>query len=410
MTAATLTSPGDALTRRRRVTTLLVLGLLAGLGPFTIDLYLPAFPEVKGEFATTDAAVQLTLSATTLGFAFGQLVVGPLSDRIGRRAPLLIATSVHVLASVGVALAPDIVSLSLLRIVQGFGAAAGTVVAMAMVRDLFSGKKLTTALSRLALVIGIAPIAAPVVGSWLLGILHWRGLFWVLAAYAVLVIVLQLLFLRETLPPPLRHVPGHSTLRQRYRSVLTDRVFVGVAIIGASIFGGMFAYLATSSLLLQEVYGFSPSGFGLIFALCSVAVLIGTQSAGRAANRWGAQWVLAVSTSLLIVGASLIVVLDLAGLGILGLVPPLALFAFAFGLSMPCVQTLALAGHRGEAGTAASLLGALNMSIAGLVSPIVGLFRIENAIPMGVIMLICGVLATASLWLVVRPRQVPAIE
>jgi DHA1 family bicyclomycin/chloramphenicol resistance-like MFS transporter len=401
--------PGDALSPSRRFTTLLVLGLLAGLGPFTIDLYLPAFPAVKDEFATTDAVVQLTLSATTIGFALGQLIVGPLSDRIGRRRPLLIATTVHVIASVGVATAPDVTTLMLLRVLQGFGAAAGTVVAMAMVRDLFSGSRLVTALARLALVIGIAPIAAPVIGSWLLGVLHWRGLFWVLAAYAVLVIGLQLVFLRETLPPHLRHEPGHTTLRQRYRAVLGDRVFVGVAVIGASIFGGMFAYLSTSSLLLQEVYGFTPGEFGLIFALCSVAVLIGTQTAARAANRWGAQWVLAVSTALLIIAASTIVVLDVAGLGILGLVPPLALYAFAFGSSMPCVQSLALANHGREAGTAASLLGALNMSIAGLVSPVVGLFRIENAIPMGIVMLVCGVLATCSLWLVVRPRQVQPV-
>ncbi len=402
--------PGDQLTRSRRITTLVVLGLLAGLGPFTIDLYLPAFPELKHEFATTDATVQLTLSATTLGFALGQLIVGPLSDRVGRRRPLLVATSVHVIASVGVALAPDIASLLALRVLQGFGAAAGTVVAMAMVRDLFSGKRLVTALSRLALVIGLAPIAAPVLGSWLLGILHWRGLFWVLAGYAVLVIVLQVVFLRETLPKHLRTLPGHSTLRQRYRAVLTDRVFVGVAIIGASVFGGMFAYLSTSSLLLQEVYGFSAGEFGLIFALCSLGVLAGTQTAGRAANRVGPQWVLSVSTGLLVVAAILIVTLDLAGGGVAGLVPPLILYAFAFGLSMPCVQSLALANHAREAGTAASLLGALNMSIAGLISPVVGLFRIENAIPMGVVMLACGVLATCALWLVVQPRRVAPIE
>ncbi|WP_249295673.1 multidrug effflux MFS transporter [Agrococcus sp. Marseille-Q4369] len=403
-------APGESMSRGRRFRVLLVLGLLAGLGPFTIDLYLPAFPAVKDTFATTDAMVQLTLSATTLGFALGQLVVGPLSDRVGRRGPLLVATSVHAVASVGVAIAPDIATLLALRVVQGFGAAAGTAVAIAMVRDLFGGRRLTTALSRLALVIGIAPIAAPVIGSWLMGVMEWRGLFWVLAAYAVAVIGLQLLVLRETLPAHLRQPGTRVPLRQQYRAVLTDRVFVGVAIIGASIFGGMFAYLSTSSLLLQEVYGFTPGQFGLVFAICSVAVLCGTQSAGVAANRWGAQWVLAVSTALLIVGATLIVVLDVAGAGVPGLVPPLALFAFAFGLSMPCVQTLALANHSREAGTAASLLGALNMSIAGLVSPIVGLFRVESAVPMGVIMLACGVLATLSLWLVVRPREVPPIE
>ncbi|MCR8670379.1 multidrug effflux MFS transporter [Agrococcus sp. HG114] len=403
-------SPGDGLSRGRRFSTLLVLGLLAGLGPFTIDLYLPAFPAVKDAFATTDAVVQLTLSATTLGFALGQLVMGPLSDRVGRRRPLLVATGVHVAASVGVALAPDIGTLLLLRIVQGFGAAAGTAVAIAMVRDLFGGRRLTTALSRLALVIGIAPIAAPVIGSWLLAVLDWRGLFWVLAGYAVAVIGLQLVFLRETLPPHLRRGGGPATLARQYRAVLSDRVFVGVAIIGASVFGGMFAYLSTSSLLLQEVYGFTPGQFALVFAICSVAVLVGTQSAAAAANRWGAQWVLAASTAVLVVAAALIVVLDVAGLGVAGLVPPLALYAFAFGLSMPCVQTLALQSHSREAGTAASLLGALNMSIAGLVSPLVGLFRVESAVPMGAIMLACGALAATSLWLVVRPRRVPPID
>jgi DHA1 family bicyclomycin/chloramphenicol resistance-like MFS transporter len=403
-------APGESLSPGRRFRVLLVLGLLAGLGPFTIDLYLPAFPALKDTFATTDAMVQLTLSATTTGFALGQLVVGPLSDRVGRRVPLLVATSVHAVASVGVAMAPDIGTLLALRVVQGFGAAAGTVVAMAMVRDLFGGRRLTTALSRLALVIGIAPIAAPVIGSWLIGITEWRGLFWVLAAYAVVVIGLQLLVLRETLPPHLRHPSTRVPLREQYRAVLGDRVFVGVAVIGASIFGGMFAYVSSSPLLLQEVYGLTAGEFGLVFAIGSVAVLCGTQSAGVAANRWGAQWVLAVSTGLLIVGASLIVVLDAAGAGVAGLVPPLAMFTFAFGLSLPCVQTLALRAHGREAGTAASLLGGLNMSVAGLVGPLVGIFRIESAVPMGLIMLACGVVATLSLWLVVRPRSVPPTE
>lgn len=402
--------PTEGLSRRRRITTLVVLGMLAGLGPFTIDLYLPAFPALKDDFGTTDASIQLTLSATTVGFAFGQLVMGPLSDRIGRRIPLLVATSVHVLASVGVAIAPDLTTLSILRVVQGFGAAAGTVVAMAMVRDLFGGRQLVTALSRLALVIGIAPIAAPVVGSWLLGFVEWRGLFWVLAGYALLVIVLQALFLRETLPERLRQAAGPAVLRERYRRVLTDRVFLGVAVIGASMFGGMFAYISTASLLLQEVYGFTPGGFGAVFAVCSVGVVVGTQLAARFANRWGPQWVLAVSTALLVASAAAIVVLDLAGLGVTGLVPPLVVFAFAFGLSMPCVQTLALMDHPNEAGTAASLLGALNMSIAGAVAPIVGLFRVTDAVPMGIAMLVCGLLAVASLWLVVRPRQVPPIS
>ncbi|MGO1393872.1 MFS transporter, partial [Agrococcus casei] len=159
-----------SLSRSRQIVTLVTLGLLTGLGPFTIDLYLPAFPQLREDFGVADGQVQLTLAATTLGFALGQLVVGPLSDRIGRRIPLLAANSVHVLASLGVAMAPDIEVLSLLRILQGLGAAGGAVVAMAMVRDLFSGDRLIVALSRLMLVQGAAPVVAPIVGSLLLSV------------------------------------------------------------------------------------------------------------------------------------------------------------------------------------------------------------------------------------------------
>jgi DHA1 family bicyclomycin/chloramphenicol resistance-like MFS transporter len=407
---STVVHPGDSLTRRQRVVYILVLGALTALGPFTIDLYLPAFPKIEADLAVSTAAIQLTLTATTLGFAFGQLLVGPWSDRVGRRLPLILATTVHILASLGVALAPDLAWLLAFRVLQGFGAAAGAVVAMATVRDLFGGYPLVRMLSRLALVNGLAPIAAPVIGSQLLLVMPWRGLFFVLAGYGVLVVVAASLFIIETLPPARRVDPGHATLRQRYRVLFADRVFVGVAIIGGMSFSGLFAYLSASPFLFQDVYGLDPQGYGLLFAVNSIGVVAGVQISARLAKRIPPQWILSVSTIVLFTAAIAIIVLDLAGAGFLGTVIPLWFFITACGFGFPMVQALALANHGKEAGTAASVLGAMNFGLAGLLSPIVGLFGIANAVPMGAVMAVTSLVSIASLWFIVQPRTVPALS
>lgn len=407
---STVVHPGDSLTRRQRVVYVLVLGALTALGPFTIDLYLPAFPKIEADLAVSTAAIQLTLTATTLGFAFGQLLVGPWSDRVGRRLPLILATTVHILASLGVALAPDLTWLLAFRVLQGFGAAAGAVVAMATVRDLFGGYPLVRMLSRLALVNGLAPIAAPVIGSQLLLVMPWRGLFFVLAGYGVLVVVAASLFIIETLPPARRVEPGHATLGQRYRVLFTDRVFVGVAIIGGMSFSGLFAYLSASPFLFQDVYGLDPQGYGLLFAANSIGIVAGVQISARLAKRIPPQWILSVSTVVLFAAAIAIIVLDLAGAGFFGTVIPLWFFITACGFGFPMVQALALANHGKEAGTAASVLGAMNFGLAGLLSPIVGLFGIANAVPMGAVMAATSLVSIASLWFIVQPRTVPALS
>ncbi|GAA2175211.1 multidrug effflux MFS transporter [Agrococcus versicolor] len=405
-----VTHPGDLLTRRRRTATIVVLGLLTALGPFTIDLYLPAFPVLAEDIGATDGQVQLTLAATTLGFALGQLVLGPLSDRLGRRWPLVATSSLHVLTSIGIAVAPDIEVLTVLRVLQGIGAAGGAVVAMAMVRDLFSGRSLVRYLSRLALIMGLAPILAPVIGSWLLGVTQWRGIFWVLALYGAVVILLVSTLLRETLPPERRLRTSGMGALGSYRRVLGDRRFIGVAIIGSSGFAGIFAYLSTSPLLLQEVYGLSATQFGGVFALCSVGVFVGVQTSSRLATRFGPQWVLAGSTAGMVVAAIAMLVLDRSGAGLAGFIPAMAAFTLSFGLTMPCVQVLALVEHGSEAGTAASLIGASNMLLASVVGGLIGNFAVRDAVPMGAVMLGGGLLATASLWLLVRPRSVPALS
>lgn len=403
--------PGDRLSTRQRLVYILVLGALTALGPFTVDLYLPAFPSLERELGVSAAAIQLTLTGTMIGFAVGQLIVGPWSDKVGRRLPLILATTFHVLACVGAAMSQDILWLGAFRVLQGFGAAAGGVVAMAMVRDLFGGKPLVKMLSRLALVNGLAPVLAPVIGSQLLLVMNWRGLFLVLAGYGVLVIAAVVLFIVETLPKEEQHVPGHSTLGQRYKAVLTDRVFVGVAIVGAMTFTGLFAYLSASPFLFQQVHAFTPQQYGVLFAVNSIGIVFGVQASSRLMHKSDVppQWILVCATTVMAVMAIAIVILDQAGAGLWGTLVPLWLFIAACGFSFPCTQVIALNAHGHEAGTAASLLGAANFGIAGVISPIVGVLGVATATPMGSVMITTSLIAIIVLWVVVRPRSVPVL-
>jgi DHA1 family bicyclomycin/chloramphenicol resistance-like MFS transporter len=405
----TVVHPGDSLVPRQRLVYILVLGALTALGPFTVDLYLPAFPVVESEFTTTTAMIQLTLTATTVGFGVGQLFMGPWSDRIGRRLPLVIATTVHVAASIGVAMAPSVGWLIVFRVLQGAGAAGGGVVAVATVRDLFGGRPLVRMLSRLSLVSGLAPVVAPVIGSQLLRVMPWRGIFLALAGYGLVVLVLAWLFIVETLPPARRVEAGHSTTRQRYSALFGDRIFVGIAIVAGLNFSGLFAYLSSSSFLFQDAYKLNAQQFGLIFAINSVGVIIGVQSSSRLARFIGPQWIVAGATAAMTLSALVIVILDLHHAGLFGVLIPLWFFIASVGFTFPMTQVIAIANHPREAGTAASLLGALNFGLAGAVSPIVGLFGIANAVPMGIVMACTSATSAAVLWLVVRPWTVPAL-
>ncbi|AWB96068.1 Bcr/CflA family drug resistance efflux transporter [Agromyces badenianii] len=405
------THPGDRLTRRQRLVYVLVLGALTALGPFTIDLYLPAFPVLQDELGVSASAVQLTLTGTMVGFGLGQLIVGPWSDKVGRRLPLVLATALHIAASLAAAFAPDIVWLSVFRLLQGFGAAAGGVVAMAMVRDLFGGKPLVRMLSRLALVNGLAPVLAPVIGSQLLAVMDWRGIFVVLAIYGAVVVAAVGFFIVETLPPSRRHVAGHSTLRDRYAALFRDRVYLGAAIIGGMTFTGLFGYLSTSSFLFQGIYAFNAQEYGVLFAVNSVGVIIGVQTSSRLMRgSVQPQWILAATTIVHLAMAAVIMVLDSSGAGFWGTAIPLWFYILACGFSFPAVQVLALAHHGAEAGTAASLLGALNFGLAGVISPLIGLMGVGSAVPMAFVMLLAAVVAIAALWLLVRPKTVPPLS
>jgi len=411
-TAPIMLHPGDAIPAGRRVLYIILLGALTALGPFTIDMYLPAFPVLEEDFQTTAAAIQLTLTGTMIGFAVGQLIVGPLSDKVGRRWPLLSVTALHVLASTAAALAPTLELLSVARVLMGAGAAAGGVVAAAVVRDLFGGRRLVVMLSRLALVSGVAPVLAPLAGAGLLLVMPWRGLFVVLAIYGAVMLISAIVFIPETLPRARRHDPGTSTVWQKYASVFRDRVFVGVLVIGGMSFSGLFSYLSASSFLFQQSYGFDAQQYGLLFAVNSVGVVVGVQVASRLAARFGPQWVLAFSTATAVLSASAIILCDQAGLGIWGTMVPLFVFMTACGFTFPCVQVLALDRHGKAAGTAASIIGATNFGVAGIISPLVGWIAQDagiTATTMAAVMVGCAVIGVLALWFIVRPRTVAAL-
>jgi DHA1 family bicyclomycin/chloramphenicol resistance-like MFS transporter len=395
---------GAGMTRKQIASYIVMLGALVALGPFTIDLYLPAFPSVARDLLTTDAAIQLTLTATAIGFGLGQLVVGPLSDSVGRRRPLLVMTSVHVLASIGVALAPTVEWVLVGRVFQGIGAAGSGVVAMAMVRDMFSGQRLIRMLSRLVLIMGFAPVFAPVIGSQLLRVVEWRGVFVVLAFYGLTMLVVAGLFLKETLPASRRGKVSTRIVGVRYRRLLGDPGFVGVSLIGAATFTALFSYLSASSFVLQEQHGLTAQQFGYVFGLNSIGLIASTQISARLMRRMAPSTVTAIGLTIMTTAAVALLASAVMGLGLIAVVVPLVFLVGAAGLVFPTVQVMALADHPAEAGTAAALIGAVNMGVAGAISPLVGVLG-NTTLAMAAVMLGALVVGQASLWLVVRKRM-----
>jgi DHA1 family bicyclomycin/chloramphenicol resistance-like MFS transporter len=393
-----------------RLRLVLVLGALIALGPLTIDMYLPSLPTITGDLATNAAAVQLTLTGTLVGLAFGQLLVGPLSDAFGRRGPLLAGISVHILASVFCVIATDVVTLGVLRVLQGLGAAAAAVVAMAMVRDLFSDLAAARLFSRLMLVVGVAPILAPTIGGLVLNWTSWRGVFVVLTVIGVTIASVSALVLPETLPVERRRNGGVLGTVRDYGRLLTDRVYVGLTLVAGLAMAALFAYVSGSSYVFQDDYGMSEQQFALIFAGGAVGLIGATQFNVRLLRRWTPQQIM--SGALLAgVGFGLVflilAVTEVGGLA--GILIPLWLVLAMVGLAMPNAPALALSRHGEAAGTAAALLGAVQFGVGALAAPLVGVLGV-GAIAMAVVVFGGMLAATLVYFLVVRPHRLEVVR
>ncbi len=401
---AALTTGGD------RLRLVLVLGALIALGPLTIDMYLPALPAITADLLTTEAAVQLTLTGTLLGLAAGQIVVGPLADAFGRKRPLLVGAGVHVVASVLCAVAPNIAVLGGLRVLQGAGAAAGLVVALAIVRDLFTGRAAATLLSRLILVMGAAPIVAPAVGGVLLSFTSWRGVFVALALYGLVLLPVAARLLPETLPRQRRRSPRIGTTLRTYGELLTDRAFVGLVLTAGLAMSAMFAYIAGSSFVFQDQFGLDEQSFGLLFGAGALFV-IGASQVNAYVLRWfEPRQLLLVSVLAGTAAGLLLLATSATGLGgLAGVLVPLWALLFSVGLALPNAPALALNRHGEAAGTAASLLGAIQFGTGAIVSPLVGAAG-NDATAMGGIMAAAMVLALTVLVVVVRPWRLAGFD
>ena len=408
LTAPAVLSPGEALPLGRRFRIVLVLGFLTALGPLTIDMYLPSLPTITADLATTAAAVQLTLTGTLVGLGLGQVLVGPVSDAIGRRIPLLAGVAVHVVASILCVFAPDLATLGTLRVLQGLGAAAASVVAMAMVRDLFDGLAAARLFSRLMLVVGVAPILAPTVGGLVLGWTSWRGVFVVLAAAGAAVMVAAAVVLPETLAVSRRRSGGLKGTVRDYGRLFTDRVYVGLVLVAGLAMAALFAYVSGSSYVFQDEYGMSEQQFALIFAGGAVGLIGATQFNVRLLHRWTPQQILGAS---LVAGLAFSLVLLLLAAtrtgGLTGILIPLWLVLTTVGLAMPNAPALALSRHGEAAGTAAALLGAVQFGVGAIAAPLVGMLGV-GALAMAVVVFGGMLAATLVCFLVVRPHRLPA--
>jgi len=383
--------------------TALVLGGFVAVGPLTIDMYLPALPTIVTELETTEAAVQLTLTGTLVGLALGQLVIGPLSDALGRRRPLLVGTALHVVASLLVLLAPSIGVLGALRVLQGVGTAAGAVIALAIVRDLYDGRAAATMLSRLFLVIGAAPVLAPTIGGEVLRFTSWRGIFALLAAYGVVLLLAGGRALRETLPPERRRPLSLGTTVRTYRGLLRDRTYLGLVLVAGLTMAALFSYVAGASFVYQGQFGLDQQQFGLLFGAGAVWLIGATQLNPLVLRRFAPAQVLMAGTVLGLVAGLVLLVLAATGTGgLVAVVVPLWVTLFGAGLALPNAPALALSRHGEAAGAAAALLGAVQFGVGALVSPLVGLLG-NDARAMGLVILSALVLATVVLVLLVRP-------
>lgn len=391
---------------------LLLVGSMGAFGPLCIDTYLPALPDISDDLRASASSVQLSLTACLIGLGVGQLVIGPLSDRHGRRRPLCIGLSLFVVASTACAFAPSITALIALRLLQGLGGAAGIVISRAIVRDLYSGAAAARFFSLLMLVTGAGPILAPQFGALILGFAPWRGIFVALSATGVVLLLIAAWRLPETLPVDARNGSGLRATLRTMREVATHRSFLANALAGGFGFGVLFAYIAGSSFVVQNVYGLSAQAFSVVFAVNAVGLIIASQVNGRLVGRLGSTRLMTAGLISMAFGGICVLIVVSTGLfGIAGLIAAMLLVMSSNGFIAPNATALAMNDFPESAGSASALLGLLQFSIGAAVAPLVGLGGANTGIPMGIVMATMGV-AALSLRLALRghapaPRATP---
>ena len=378
----------------------ILLGALTATGPLAIDMYLPAFPSIAAELRAEPAEVQRTLAAFFLGMALGQLVHGPLADRLGRKVPLIGGLALFAAASAACALADTTGQLVALRFLQALGGCAGVVVARAVVRDLFEDREAVRMMSAMMLAMGVAPILAPVIGGALLGLAGWRAVFALLAFYGAALALLAAFVLAESLPPSRRRRDGPVAVLVTYGSILRDRRFISRVLAGAATMGGLFAYLAGSPFVVMELHGLSPGMYGLVFGANAAGLIGMSQVVARLVRRHEPAVLLRCMLAGSAVSGLLVLGGAVSGLGSLaGILVPLFVYIALLGAVLPLASALAMAPMGRAAGSASALIGSLQFGTGALAGLALGALHDGTAVPMAALVA-CGGLAglTINLW------------
>ena len=381
----------------KRTELIVVLGALTAFAPLSIDMYLPALPTLEKVFVTDPASVQVTLAVFFLGFALGQTFFGPILDRFGRKPPLYVSLTIYILASAGCAMAPSIEALAVLRFIQAVGACAGVVSSRAMVRDLFEPKEMARVFSALMLVMGVAPILAPLIGGYVMAAFGWRAIFWTLALFGVFCLVAMSLRLPESHHAAARKPLHPGAILRGYAGLLIHRDYICYALTGGFPMAGMFAYIAGSPFVFIELYGVAPEDYGWFFGANALGFVAVAQVNARLVRRFEMARILRAANAVQTVFGILLVGLALTGAGgLFGLAAALFGFIACIGLILPNASALAMAPHGERAGSAAALLGTLQFALAAIAAMAVGAIHDASALPMASIIAICGALGTLA--------------
>lgn len=381
----------------------LILGALSAFTPLAVDMYLPGLPALERALQADSGGAQRTVSVFFLGLAIGQLFYGPIADRFGRRAPLLTGNLLFIAASIACALAPSIDSLIGARFVQAVGSCAGMVISRAMVRDLFEPREGARVMSLLMLVMGVAPIVAPLLGSFVLAVWNWQAIFWLMAGFAAVVMISARLWLHETRgPQPDMRLTFGSALRV-YVDLLTTRRYMGYTLASSLGMGGLFSYIAASPFVFIDLYHLSPQAFGWVFGINAVGI-IGCSQLNRALlRRFTLDEVLIVALFAM-AGAGLLLLVCTAFSvgGVWGVWLPLFLYITSLGAVLPNAGASAMAAEAHRAGSAAALIGTLQFGLGALTSGLVSLLAVGPALGMGLIVAVCGCAGLVARLVLVR--------
>lgn len=387
---------------------ILILALLSAVAPLATDMYLPAFPEMARDLGTGAAAIQVTLTSFLLGLAAGQVVIGPLSDRFGRRTPLLIGTAVCVLSGLLCAIAPNVETLIVFRLVQGLGGAAGIVLARAVIADRTSDATVAARLFQLMMIIsGLAPILAPIVGTAIVALAGWRTVLAVIAVLSMLSFFGVVRFVEETLPPERRTPAGLSALLAAIRSVITNRAYVGYTLTAGFAFTVLFGYIAASPFVFQKVLGLSSTAYSIAFGTNAVGILMFGGMSAKLVGHISPRRLTAISLGILLLASVLLFVVVRMGSGTQVVLPLIFITVASVGPILGNASVLAISEVRDNAGTASAAMGALQFCLGAIAALLVGLGGEHDAVPMGLTMAAAAGLALVSFVCLTRRAQVP---